>query len=284
MQTHFFTVDVEEHFQVQALAPYVERSTWDSLESRVEASTRQILDLCARHDAHGTFFTVGWVAERHPGLVKDIAAAGHELASHTWDHRRIPDQTPEAFRDSVRRTKALLEDITGKPCVGFRAPSFSIVRGAEWALDILIEEGYRYDSSLFPVRRPGYGYAGGARDPYWIDRPPGRLAEVPPATLRELGLNLPAAGGAYFRLIPIGLVPAALRQAADRGAPGTFYIHPWELDPGQPRVDMPWHTMIRHYGSLARTAGRLDRLLSQFRFTAIAPWLDATMPGAPASS
>lgn len=282
MQTHFFTVDVEEHFQVQALAPYVPRDQWDRLESRVEGSTRQILDLCDRHGAKGTFFTVGWVAERHPGLVKDIAKAGHELASHTWDHRRIPDQTPAAFRDSVRRTKALLEDLTGTPCTGFRAPSYSIVRGAEWALDILVEEGYRYDSSLFPVRRPGYGYAGGGRDPHWLARPAGPLVEVPPATLRALGANLPAAGGAYFRLIPVPLVSAALKQAARRGFPGTFYIHPWELDDGQPRVPVPWLTAIRHYGSLARTAGRLDRLLGQFRFIAIAPWLDAWDSTAPA--
>lgn len=271
MTTHFFTVDVEEHFQVQALAPYVAREQWDSLESRVEANTRLILELCARHAATGTFFIVGWVAERHPALMKAIAAAGHEVASHTWDHRRIPDQTPEAFRDSVRRTKALLEDLTGTPCIGFRAPSYSIVRGAEWALDILLEEGYQYDSSLFPVTRPGYGYSGGGRDPYWLERPGGRLAEVPPATVRRLAMNLPAAGGAYFRLLPFALVAAALRDAGRRGAPGTFYIHPWELDPGQPRFPVPVLTRLRHYGGLGRTTARLDRLLAEFRFTAIAP-------------
>lgn len=271
MTTHFFTVDVEEHFQVQALAPYVPRAQWDSLESRVEANTWRILELCERHGACGTFFIVGWVAERHPALIKAIAAAGHEVASHTWDHRRIPDQTPEAFRDSVRRTKALLEDQTGTPCIGFRAPSYSIVRGAEWALDILLEEGYQYDSSLFPVTRPGYGYASGGRDPHWLQRPAGRLAEVPPATLRRLAMNLPAAGGAYFRLLPYALVAAGLRDAAARGVPGTFYIHPWELDPGQPRFTVPMLTRLRHYGGLARTTARLDRLLREFRFTAIAP-------------
>ncbi len=275
MVSHFFTVDVEEHFQVQALAPYVKRERWDREESRVEGSTRRILDLCARHGALGTFFTVGWVAERHPGLIRDIAAAGHEVASHTWDHRRIPDQTPEAFRDSVRRTKALIEDLTGQPCVGFRAPSFSIVRGAEWALDVLIEEGYTYDSSLFPVTRPGYGYSRGGRDPHWLQRPGGRLAEVPPTTLRRLGVNLPASGGAYFRLLPIGyrLVAGGLRDAETRGQPGTFYIHPWEVDPGQPRVKVPMLTRIRHYGGLAGTAARIDRLLAEFRFLPIAPTL-----------
>ncbi|HEY2806657.1 MAG TPA: XrtA system polysaccharide deacetylase [Gemmatimonadales bacterium] len=271
MTTHFFTVDVEEHFQVQALAPYVSRDAWGTMESRVEANTRRILELCAEHGARGTFFTVGWVAERHPALVKAIAAAGHELASHTWDHKRIPEQSRDAFRDSVRRTRELLEDLSGTPCIGFRAPSYSIVRGFEWALDVLLETGYRYDSSLFPVTRPGYGYSGGARDPHWLDRPAGRLAEVPPATLRRLGANLPAAGGAYFRLLPYALVAAALRQAAHRNRPATFYIHPWEIDPGQPRVKVPALTAVRHYGGLGRTEGRLARLLSEFSFTAIAP-------------
>lgn len=283
--SHFFTVDVEEHFQVLALAPYVARERWESLESRVERNTHVILDLLARHDARGTFFIVGWVAERCPALVRAIAAAGHEVASHTWDHRRVSDQTPPAFRDSVRRTKALLEDLTGTACIGFRAPSFSIVAGTEWALDVLLEEGYRYDSSLFPVTRPGYGYAGGRRDPYWLDRPAGRLAEVPPTTLRRLGMNLPAAGGAYFRLLPYGLVAAGLRDAERRGRPGTFYIHPWEVDPDQPRFPVSPLTRIRHYGGLARTAERLERLLSAFRFTAIAPGfgLDGE-PGAPAAA
>ena len=271
MPTHFFTVDVEEHFQVQALAPYVARESWDRLESRVERNTRRILELCAKHGARGTFFTVGWVAERHPGLMKDIAAGGHELASHTWDHRRIPEQTPEAFRDSVRRTKAVLEDLTGTPCIGFRAPSYSIVRGTEWALDILLEEGYQYDSSLFPVTRPGYGYSGGARDPYWLARGAGRLAEVPPATLQRFGMSLPAAGGAYFRLLPYALVASALRDAERRGQPGCFYIHPWEIDPGQPRFAVRPLTALRHYGGLARTDARLERLLGEFRFTSIAP-------------
>lgn len=270
MTAHFFTVDVEEHFQVLALAPYVPRERWDDMESRVEIGTRLILAMLERHGARGTFFTVGCVAERHPQLIKDIAVLGHEVASHTWDHRRITEQTPVAFRDSVRRTKACLEDLTGTPCIGFRAPSYSIVRGTEWALDVLIEEGYEYDSSLFPVTRPGYGYSGGGRDPYWLDRAAGRLAEVPPATLRRLGLNLPAAGGAYFRLLPYWLVSAGLHDSERRGVPGTFYIHPWELDPAQPRFPVPALTRIRHYGGLARTQGRLERLLSQFRFTAIA--------------
>ena len=149
------------------------------------------------------------------------------------------------------------------------APFFSIVPGREWALDILLEEGYRYDSSLFPMRRPGYGYPGGLRDPYWIERPAGKLVEIPPSTVRWCGLRLPAGGGAYFRLFPYGVVRAALRQCQRRGVPGTFYIHPWELDPAQPRFHVPWLTRVRHYGGLRRTGQRLERLLAEFRFTAV---------------
>ena len=210
------------------------------------------------------FFTVGWVAERHPAMMKRIAAAGHELASHTYDHVRITHQTPAAFRESVRRTKRIIEDLTGAEVTGFRAPSFSIVPGTEWALDILIEEGHRYDSSLFPVSRRGYGYTGGGRDPYWIDRPVGRIAEFPPATLRLFGRTMPAAGGAYFRLLPYGLVRSALRSAAARGNPGTFYIHPWEWDPGQPTLRVPLLTRIRHYGGQGRVMRRMQRLLDEF--------------------
>jgi polysaccharide deacetylase family protein (PEP-CTERM system associated) len=172
----------------------------------------------------------------------------------------------------VRRSRRELEELTGARVEGFRAPSFSIVPGCEWALDVLAEEGYRYDSSLFPVRRPGgsYGYPGGGRDPHWLVRPPGPIAELPPATLDLWGMRLPAGGGAYFRLFPYGLVRAALRDCEHRGVPGTFYIHPWELDAGQPRFPVPWTTRIRHYGGLDRTDQRLERLLREFRFTTMA--------------
>jgi len=266
---HFFTVDVEEWFQVVALAPYAPMERWHAMESRVAAAMDRLLELMAAHHVRGTFFTVGWVAERQEPLMRRLAAEGHELASHTYDHVRVTHQTQAAFRDSVRRTKRLLEDQTGSAVWGFRAPSFSIVPGTEWALDVLIEEGYRYDSSLFPVRRKGYGYPGGARDAYWIERPAGRIAELPPATLRVGGMTLPAAGGAYFRLLPRGLVHAALRQAAGRGQPGTFYTHPWEWDPGQPRLDVPLLTKIRHYGGQAGVLRRLDALFAAHRFTSI---------------
>jgi len=270
---HHFTVDVEEYFQVSAFESRLGRADWDRFESRVVGSVERLLELLARHEARATFFIVGWVAERQPDLVRRIALAGHEIASHSWDHARVTDQSPLAFRDSVRRAKYLLEELAGAPVLGFRAPSFSIVPGREWALDILIEEGYRYDSSLFPVRRPGYGYANGHRDPHWLQRPIGRIAEVPPTTLRRWGANLPAGGGAYFRLLPYALVRAALRDCERRHAPGTFYIHPWEVDPEQPRVGVSWLTRVRHYGGLHRTLPRLERLLGEFRFTAIAETL-----------
>lgn len=268
---HHFTVDVEEYFQVSAFDSAVSRSSWSDRESRVVASVHRLLELLAERDATGTFFVLGWVAERHPGMVREIAEAGHEIASHGWGHRRVIHLTPQEFRESVRRSKQVLESIAGEAVAGYRAPSFSIVPGREWALDILLEEGYCYDSSLFPVRRPGgYGFPDGGRDPYWLPRPQGRLAEVPPTTLRLGGVNFPAAGGAYFRLFPYQLVQAAFRQAERRGEPGTFYIHPWELDTEQPRIRVPWTSGVRHYTGLQRTIPRLRRLLSEFRFQPIA--------------
>ncbi len=272
VRAHHFTVDVEEYFQASALESRVTRCEWGRFESRSEGSVRRLLDLLARHEARGTFFVLGWLAERRPGLVQLIADAGHEVASHGWDHVRVTAQRPAEFRASVRRSKHLLEQLAGARVLGFRAPNFSIVPGCEWALDVLLEEGYRYDSSLFPVRRPGgsYGYPAGRRDPHWLERPSGRLLEVPPVTLRRWGVNLPAAGGAYLRLLPLGLVRAGLRQAGLRGVPGTIYVHPWEFDPEQPRFDVPLLTRLRHYGGLTRTWQRLERLVREFRFTSIA--------------
>jgi polysaccharide deacetylase family protein (PEP-CTERM system associated) len=264
---------LEEYFQVSAFEGCVPRSEWERLESRVASQAALLLELLARHGARATFFVLGWLAERQPELIRTIAGAGHEIASHGWDHVRVTHQTPRQFRASVRRSKVVLEDISGTLVEGFRAPSFSIVPGREWALDILLDEGYRYDSSLFPVRRPGgagrYGYPDGHPYPHWVDRPNGRLAEIPPTTLEWWGLRVPAAGGAYFRLFPYAIVRAALQQCERQGVSGTFYIHPWEVDPEQPRFAVPWSTQLRHYGGLRGAPRRLERLLSEFRFTAI---------------
>ena len=273
---HHFTVDVEEYFQVSAFEPYVARSQWDDLPSRVVLGVRAILDLLAEHDARGTFFILAWIAERQRGLVREIAKAGHEIASHGTDHRRVTELTPDQFRESVRVSKRVLEDVARQSVFGYRAPSFSITRDREWALDILLEEGYRYDSSLFPVRRRGYGFLGGRRDPHVLSRAGGELNEIPPATIEMAGQVLPAGGGAYFRIFPYAVVSAALRGAERRGVPGTFYIHPWELDPEQPRVSVSTATRIRHYGGLSRTETRLRRLLSSFRFGSIADYLSLT--------
>ena len=199
----------------------------------------------------------------------------HTAGHHVSHHRRVIHETPEEFRAGVRRSKQALEEITGVRVLGYRAPSFSIVPGREWALDILLEEGYTYDSSLFPIHRPGYGYASALRDPHWLDRPTGRLAELPPATLRRFGVNFPAAGGAYLRLLPHSLVRAAIRDAERRGMPATLYIHPWELDAAQPRLPVSLATRIRHYGGLQRTVPRLRRLFEEFRFRPIADHLPA---------
>lgn len=239
----------------------------------------RLLDLLARHGVRATCFVLGWLAERHPGLVKRIAAAGHEIASHGWWHRRITTLAPEELRHELRDSKGILEDLAGRAVTGFRAPSFSIVPGCEWAFDILLEEGYTYDSSLFPIRRPGYGYPGAPVIPHRIRRPSGTLLEIPLATARLLGSRVPAAGGGYLRQLPYGFIRTAALQAQERQAPGMFYIHPWEIDPGQPRLPVGWLTRLRHYRGLETTYSRLDRLFGEFRFTSVAGWLGESPDG-----
>lgn len=270
---HLFSVDVEEHFQVSAFDRVLTRADWDAQPSRVEANTDRLLELLARYGARGTFFTLGWVAERRPALVRRIAAQGHELASHSWWHWKVTTLTPEQFRDEVRRSRELLEDLSGTRVEGFRAPSFSIRPGLEWSFDILLEEGYRWDSSLFPIHRPDYGYPQAPPRPHRLERERGTLLEFPMLT-RSLGsFRIPAAGGGYLRHFPPGIMRSALRQAERQGLPGMVYIHPWEVDPDQPRLPVGWLTTQRHYGGLGRTLPRLERLLAEFRFTSVREWL-----------
>jgi polysaccharide deacetylase family protein (PEP-CTERM system associated) len=202
--------------------------------------------------------------------VRRIAAAGHEIASHSWWHRRVPTITPAEFREDVARTKARLEEISGQAVVGFRAPSFSILPGMEWAFDVLLETGHRYDSSVFPIRRPGYGWPGAPTAPYDIVRPGGILREYPMTTLDLLGFRIPAAGGGYLRQFPFEVTRRAFRRREAKGRPGMFYIHPWEVDPEQPRVACGWPTRVRHYRGLEQTMPRLERLLGEFRFSSVA--------------
>ena len=268
--THHFTVDVEEYFHVTALEGAAPRGSWGAFRSRVDPSVARLLDLLAQHEARATFFVLGWLAARRPGLVKTIAAAGHEIGSHGWDHALVTRQTPDAFRRSVRRTKAVLEALTGKPVLGFRAPSFSIVPGREWALDVLIEEGYAYDSSIFPIRHDRYGIPVSARHPYTIERPGGRVTEVPGSTVRVGPLNFPVAGGGYFRILPYRWTRwgiARLNRVERRSA--VFYLHPWEIDPDQPRLTAGWLGRFRHYRNLHDTENRLRVLLRDFRFGSV---------------
>ena len=274
---HHFTVDVEEYFQVLALEPYIPRAQWDVLPRRLEVGLRSLLDILSGHDALATFFVLGWIADRQPELVRDISARGHEIASHGSDHRLVTTLTKMEFRESIRTSKSSLENAIGRPIVGYRAPNFSIGRGNDWAFEILLEEGYRYDSSIFPGRK-GNRFVLSERDPYRIRLAAGTLHEIPLATLKIGNTVLPAGGGAFFRHLPYQLVQSALRSAERRGMPGTFYIHPWELDIEQPRVRAPFLTTLRHYGGLARTAPRLKRLLSTFSFQPISTSLGMDDP------
>jgi len=267
---HVFSIDLEEYFQANALERVAPRERWDELPWRVEASAQVLLDLLESHGATATFFTLGWIARRHGALLRRIVAAGHEIASHGFWHQRVVNLTPEQFREDVRDARAALEQEAGVPVRGYRAPSFSIVPGREWAFDVLLEEGYRYDSSLFPIRRRGYGYPGAPPEPHWITRPSGRLFELPIMTTVLGGIRVPAGGGGWFRQLPAWVTHRALREHERGGRSGMFYIHPWDLDDGQPRLPVPLPARIRHYRGLARTLPRLRALLGAFSFTSVA--------------
>jgi len=267
-QTNAFSVDVEDYFHVSAFAGRIAPADWERWPRRVEAATEIMLDLLAEHGALATFFILGWVAERHPALVRRIAAEGHEVASHGYAHERVWSQSPETFRGDVGRTRRLLEDIAGVPVRGYRAASFSVSDATLWAFDILAEEGYRYSSSVYPIRHDHYGSPAWPRQPH---RPRGAtgVIEIPVATLRLFGRNLPCGGGGYFRLSPsYRLTRWALREANRRdGEPSVVYFHPWELDSEQPSVPgLPLTTRLRHYTNIARMPRRLSWLLRDFRW------------------
>jgi polysaccharide deacetylase family protein (PEP-CTERM system associated) len=258
------SVDVEDFFQVQAFASTIDRRDWDAQPSRVEANTDRVLALFDAAGVKATFFTLGWIAERHPALVRRIVAAGHELASHGYSHVPIFDQTPEAFRADLRRTKQLLEDIGGCSIKGYRAASFSINQKNLWALQILGEEGFSYSSSIYPVVHDFYGMPNASRHAFHPQND--AFLEIPMTTIVLLGQNFPCSGGGYFRLLPYPITRWALRRvnAAD-GWPCVFYFHPWEVDPDQPRpAGLPWKSRLRHYVNLRRMEARLTRLLADF--------------------
>jgi len=262
-----FSVDVEDYFQVAALAPAVARESWPERESRVDRNTGVLLDLLAERGIRGTFFVLGWIAERHPALVRRIAAAGHEIASHGYSHQLIYTQSPAEFRAETVRSKHLLEDLTAAPVIGYRAASFSITRRSLWALDVLAELGFRYDSSIFPIRHDRYGIPGAPAEPGPMTTPSGAtLIEFPMSAARWFGIQVPVSGGGYFRLLPYALTRRGLRQINALGRPFTFYLHPWEIDPGQPRIPVGWLSRLRHYTNLDRCEARLRLLLGEFRF------------------
>jgi polysaccharide deacetylase family protein (PEP-CTERM system associated) len=260
------TVDVEDYFQVQAFANVFPRSTWTDIPRRVEANVDRTLQLFADAQVSATFFTLGWIAERHGAMVRRIVAAGHELASHGYFHQRADAQDRTAFTEDVSRAKAILEDAGGVAVRGYRAPTFSIGPRNPWAFDALAEAGYSYSSSVFPIRHDLYGMPDAPRAPY---RPgSSALVEIPMTTVRVAGRNLPCAGGGYFRLCPYALFRLGLRRVhrADRLS-GVFYFHPWEIDPGQPRVPRaPLLSRFRHGVNIARMEGRLARLLRDFQW------------------
>jgi len=262
------TVDVEDYFHVAALAPSIRRESWTSRESRVVGNTRRLLDIFEQFGVRGTFFVLGWVAERYPHLVKDIATRGHEVACHGFSHRLVYEQSPEEFREESLRSKNLLEDITGSAVLGYRAASYSIVRESLWALDILVELGFVYDSSIFPVRHDRYGIPDAERLPHRMSTPGGKsIVEWPLATATILGCRIPVAGGGYFRLMPYWLSRWGLASINRREQrPFVFYLHPWEIDAGQPRVSASWLSRFRHYTNLGKCEGRLRRLLGEFQF------------------
>jgi polysaccharide deacetylase family protein (PEP-CTERM system associated) len=261
--------DVEEHHRIEAASGLAcPPGLQAEYAARMEAVTRRLLDRLHDRGAKATFFVVGAVARSHPALVRAIHAAGHEVASHSFDHRRVHRFTPATFRDDLLASKDALEQATGAPVVGFRAPTFSVVRQTAWAIDVLAEAGFRYDSSVFPVRHDRYGVPDAPRGPFLAVGDRAELVELPPATLRLGGLNLPVGGGGYFRLFPLGVLTAGVRQLTRGRAPAvaTLYFHPWEFDPDQPRLPLSRLSRWRTYVGTRRTFGRLDRLLARYHF------------------
>jgi len=263
--TNALTIDVEDYFQVSAFAPYIDRAGWDQRECRIERNVQRILELLEQHQARATFFTLGWIAERYPELVRRIVLHGHELASHGHGHQRASDLDRPAFSDDITRAKKLLEDIAGIEVRGYRAPSFSIGSGNLWAFDVLARAGYRYSSSIYPIRHDHYGLPDSPRFAYRANE---ALLEIPITTLRVLRRNLPASGGGWFRLLPYAVSRAMLRRVNQvDGEPTVFYFHPWELDPDQPRIaGIDLKTRFRHYVNIGRTQRRIERLLTDFRW------------------
>jgi polysaccharide deacetylase family protein (PEP-CTERM system associated) len=263
---HCLSFDIEEHFQVSAFESPMRRRHWEQLESRVEANTEKLLALLADNGVRATFFVLGWVAERHPSLVHRIADGRHEIASHGYGHELITNQTPQAFREDIRKAKCILESLISKPVLGYRAPSFSITKDTMWAVQILVEEGYVYDSSVFPILHDRYGMPSANPEVHQLLTSSGPLWEVPPSTVKCMGVRFPVAGGGYFRLYPYAVLRTLLKRLEGNGSVLVMYMHPWEFDPGQPRMEGSLVSRMRHYLNLNKTESRLRALLQDFAF------------------
>ncbi len=266
---HILSVDVEDYYHVEAFTDIVDRSKWETYPSRVEANTRRLFNLFDEVDAKATFFFLGWVAERFPDLVREAVARGHEPACHSYWHRLIYSLTPDEFREDTRRAKDVIEQAGGAAVKGYRAPSYSVTGKSLWALDVLAECGFTYDSSIFPVRHDTYGIPDAPRAPFRIETRSGALVEYPLTTFRfAFGPNLPVAGGGYLRLLPLWYTTIGRRMTRSEGLPLILYIHPWEIDPEQPRLPGRAKSMLRHYTNLGKTHSRLKTLLSRDRHRA----------------
>jgi polysaccharide deacetylase family protein (PEP-CTERM system associated) len=275
---HALSVDVEDWFQVLNMAQSIDRADWDRMELRCVDSTRRLLDLFAKRDCRATFFFLGWIAERMPDVVREVAAAGHEVGSHGYDHRLLPDLGRTGFAEDLARTAQILRSIAGVEVRSFRACTWSVTHRTPWAIDELLRAGIEIDSSIFPIRHPDYGVRSALSSPYRIAGEQGELLELPPLCWDVCGRRLPVGGGGYLRLFPLAVLRAGLRQQERLGNPGCVYLHPWEVDPEQPRQRLPWLRGFRHYVNLKHTLSKLDRLLTEFRFGSLRSALDQFTP------
>jgi len=271
------TVDVEDYYMVSAFSDIVKFEDWHKYESRVEKNTCKILELFEEQNVKATFFVLGWIARRYPNLVREIHTMGHEIACHGYNHRLIYHLTPDQFREDVHTAKGILEDITRTQIIGYRAASYSIVKRTLWALDILIEEGFLYDSSIFPILHDRYGLPEAQRFPHVIQRENGKIKEFPPSTYKILGQNIPIAGGGYLRLFPLYITKSLIKRINVKDSqPVTIYLHPWEVDADQPRLNGCLKSKLRHYINLGSTFPKLKSFLGEFRFRPLADFLDSS--------
>ena len=275
---HCISVDVEDYFHVAAFRDSVARANWESLPSRVVENTAKVLDLFEELEVKGTFFVLGWVAEKFPTIVNRIANAGHELGCHSYSHKLIYELGPDAFREDTMRALDAIQQASGNRVTAYRAPSFSITPRSIWAVEILIEAGFTHDSSIFPIHHDLYGFSGAPRVPFVLRCASGQLIEFPPSTLHFGTVSLPVTGGGYLRTLPMLYQKKALRNLENWAIPGMLYLHPWELDPQQPRIKAPLRSRLRHYTGLSRTGNRIRSLSREFRFAPMSKALPAQLP------